>query len=345
MASLITVAELRERTGHQQSLDDSVARHRAAVRDIMTGRSDRLLVVVGPCSAHEPTAMIQYAQRLRKLADEFRDDLYLVLRAYGEKPRTRHGWPGMVMDPRLDGSNQVNDGIIAFRAMLSRVVELDVPVACEFVEPMLAPYFADLASWGAIGARTVDSPPHRRLASILDMAIGMKNRADGSLGSAVDAIEVASRPQPIVGVNSHGEPHWELSNGNPLAHLVLRGSDSGGNYEAHQINHALSLLDPRSANARVMVDCSHGNSGKDHRRQPIVAANVAAQIAAGQFGIAGVMIESFLREGRQNLSPPLEHGVSVTDACLDIDHTEAVLNDLAVASSKRRANSDLVVTS
>jgi 3-deoxy-7-phosphoheptulonate synthase len=335
MNLLPSPAQLRSAATSAGDTATIVARQRREVADIIDGADDRLLVIVGPCSVHDPDGMREYAARLAAVAGDFADDLHLVVRVYTEKPRTRHGWPGLLLDPDLDGGCQVGQGIARTRALLSDMVELGLAVAAEFVEPMLAGYLSDLVSWGAIGARTVESPTHRRLASALDMPVGIKNRTDGALSPAVDAIAVASRPQPVLGVTDDGSPHWYLSDGNPHAHMVLRGG-AGGNYEAHQVGHALSLLREVHPSPKLIVDCSHGNSGKDHRRQPHVARTIAAQVAAGQHAIAGIMLESYLHEGAQSLTPPLRHGVSVTDSCLSFTHTLAVLEEVASAVRRRR---------
>lgn len=315
----------------------AVAAHRRTIAGILDGTDERLLVLVGPCSVHDPAALRRYATALAKLAGAHSEDLFLVARVYTEKPRTRHGWPGLLLDPGLDGGHAVPAGLDLARRCLLDVGVLGLAAACEFVEPQLAPYLADLVSWAGIGARTVESPPHRRLASQLDMPVGFKNRVDGAVGPAVDAIAAASRPQPVITVDEHGRSAWTVSAGNPHGHLVLRGGESGTNYAAHQIDHALGRLAEVHDHPKVVVDCSHGNSGKDHKRQPLVAETVAAQIAAGHSGIAGVMLESFLSEGAQRLGGTLRPGVSVTDACLGFTDTAEVIDALALAAKRRRA--------
>lgn len=312
-----------------------VTTHLDTVRDVIAGRDDRLLVVVGPCSAHDPVAMLEYAGALATAARDHRRELVVVLRVYPEKPRSRHGWPGMLLDPQRDAGYALAQGIEASRRLMVDVAALGLPVATEFVEPMVTPYLSDLVSWAAIGARCVESPPHRRLASDLPMPVGVKNRIDGAVGPAVDAVAVATAPQPVVRLDDQGRPGWHVSAGNRHTHLVLRGG-AAANYHAHQVEHALHLLSAVVDRPRLVVDCSHGNSGKDHRRQPVAVGAVAEQIAAGQTGIAGVMMESFLHEGSQPITPPLRYGVSVTDSCLGLDRTLDLLVELAAATRQRR---------
>ncbi|HEY1175697.1 MAG TPA: 3-deoxy-7-phosphoheptulonate synthase, partial [Phytomonospora sp.] len=317
---------------------------------------DRLLVVAGPCSAHDPLATVDYARALAGLAAEFDGELCVVLRAYLEKPRTRLGWPGLLLDPGLDDwcagpaervTRPIADaraGLPVGRRLLVELAELGLPLAYEFVEPLLAPYVADLVSWAAIGARTVESPAHRRLASALPMPVGCKNRADGDVRAAVDAVVVAGAGHSVLGVDAKGRAAVRRTGGNPYAHVVLRGGSSGTNFDATSVAGALRLLESAGLPARVVVDASHGNSGKDHTRQPGVAAALAAQVAGGQRGIVGVMLESFVHPGCQPLGGELAYGVSVTDSCLGLDDTAAVLAGLAEAVSVRRGASELAVS-
>lgn len=313
----------------------TIAEHRRTIADILDGTDERLLVLVGPCSVHDPVELRRYAEAVTRLAASVARDAFVVLRVYTEKPRTRHGWPGLLLDPGRDGGYAVPSGLDLARRTLADVAALGLPAACEFVEPMLAPYLADLVSWGGIGARTVESPPHRRLASQLPLPVGFKNRVDGAIAPAVDAIAVAADPQPVITVDEHGRAAWTVSPGNPHAHLVLRGGDSGTNFDAHQVDHALRLLARVRAEPKLLIDCSHGNSGKDHRRQPVVAEAVAAQIAAGQTGIAGVMLESYLASGSQRPEGEARPGLSVTDACLGFTETATVIEALADAARQR----------
>lgn len=318
-------------------LTQTVLDGRRQVIDVLDGTDDRLLVVVGPCSVHDPAAALEYAHRLRETAGRLSDGLLIVMRVYFEKPRSTLGWKGLINDPGLDGSGDVNTGIRTARRLLRDVLALGLPAGCEFLDPIIPQYVSDCVSWGAIGARTVESQVHRQLASGLSMPIGMKNRPDGSVGTAVDAIRAAAVPHVFTGVDLDGSPAIMHTRGNEDCHLVLRGADSGPNYEAHEVAKALDTLGDAGLRQRVVIDASHGNSRKDHRRQPEVAADIAAQVAAGNDGIRGVMLESFLAEGRQDLDPlkELSYGQSVTDACMGWETTEAVLEQLRDAAVTR----------
>ncbi|CAM3418694.1 3-deoxy-7-phosphoheptulonate synthase [Stackebrandtia soli] len=333
MTPLQTPAQSRLAAPHPAG--PSVTEHRRAIGDILDGTDDRLLVITGPCSAHEETAMVEYAHGLAEAAARFADDLLVVVRVYTEKPRTRLGWPGMLLDPGMDGGHDVPGGIARVRAMLSSVAETGLPIAAEFVDPMLTPFTSDLIAWGGIGARTVESPVHRRMASALPMPIGVKNRTDGAVAPAIDAIAAARARQPVVTLDDAGRPVCLDSPGNRHAHLVLRGGETGPNYEGDVIADAAEALAALGAPSRVVVDCSHGNSGKDHRRQPQVASAVAARVADGGRDVAGVMLESFLHEGSQSIGGALRHGVSVTDSCLSLGRTTEVIEELADAARCR----------
>ncbi len=328
---------------HELPLDDplteAVLDGRRAVSRVLDRADDRLLVVVGPCSVHDPAAALEYAARLRKVADRLADDLLIVMRVYFEKPRSTVGWKGLINDPGLDGSGDVNTGLRTARSLLLEVLRLGLPVGCEFLDPITPQYIADTVAWGAIGARTVESQVHRQLSSGLSMPIGMKNRPDGSIATAVDAIRAAEVPHVFPGIDVSGTPAILHTRGNADCHLVLRGGRGEPNYDAESVGEALRLLDAAGLPERLVIDASHDNSGKDHRRQPVVVADVAAQLAAGQHGIVGVMLESFLVAGRQELDPTreLRYGQSVTDACLGWTETEQVLTELATATRARRA--------
>ncbi|WP_091571530.1 3-deoxy-7-phosphoheptulonate synthase [Micromonospora sediminicola] len=320
-------------------LAEAVVAGRRAVGRVLDRDDDRLLVVVGPCSVHDPAAALEYAGRLREVADRVADDLLVVMRVYFEKPRSTVGWKGLINDPALDGSGDVNTGLRTARALLLDVLRLGLPVGCEFLDPITPQYIADTVAWGAIGARTVESQVHRQLASGLSMPIGMKNRPDGSIATAVDAIRAAGVPHVFPGIDVSGTPAIMHTRGNADGHLVLRGGGGRPNYDAESVAGALDLLRAAGLPERVVVDASHANSGKDHRNQPVVAADVAAQLAAGQRGIVGIMLESFLLPGRQDLDPTreLEYGRSITDACIGWDTTGEVLDHLAQAVRARRA--------
>ncbi|HEY7273319.1 MAG TPA: 3-deoxy-7-phosphoheptulonate synthase [Actinoplanes sp.] len=318
-------------------LHDTVLDSRHQVQEVLSGRDRRLLVVVGPCSVHDPVAAGEYATLLREQAVRLADDLLIVMRVYFEKPRSTVGWKGLINDPALDGTGDVGTGLRVARRLLLEVVGLGLPVAVEYLDPIMPQYIADTVAWGAIGARTVESQVHRQLASGLSMPIGMKNRPDGSIATAIEAIQAASVPHVFPGIDFSGTPAILHTTGNADCHLVLRGGGGRPNYAAPDVAAALALLADAGLPQRLVIDCSHGNSGKDHRRQPLVAEDVATQVAAGQDGISGVMLESFLVPGRQDLGGELVYGRSVTDACMGWDTTVEVLDHLATASAKRRS--------
>ena len=317
-------------------LHDTVVDSRRQVEDVLNGRDPRLLVVVGPCSVHDPEAAGEYATRLRTEAERLSDDLLVVMRVYFEKPRSTVGWKGLINDPALDGTGDVGTGLRIARKLLLEIVGRGLPTAVEFLDPITPQYIADTVAWGAIGARTVESQVHRQLASGLSMPIGMKNRPDGSIATAIEAIQAAAVPHVFPGIDYSGTPAILHTTGNPDTHLVLRGGGGKPNYSTADVESALQLLRKADLAERLVIDCSHGNSGKDHLRQPIVADDVAGQIEAGQRGITGVMLESFLVPGRQNLGGELTYGQSVTDACMGWEPTVGVLERLAAAAATRR---------
>ena len=320
---------LKQQLPLSAALQQQVATHRQAVRNILNGEDSRLLVVVGPCSIHDPQSAIEYATHLARLAAEVSDDLLLVMRAYVEKPRTTVGWKGLAYDPHLNGSDDMAGGLTLSRELMRQMLELGLPIATELLQPMAAGYFDDLLSWVAIGARTTESQIHREMASGLAMPVGFKNGTDGGVGIACDAMRSAAHPHRHFGVDSQGHPAIIQTPGNPDTHLVLRGGHRGPNYDrAHvtQVQHELQKL---KIPARIMVDCSHANSGKDPLRQPVVFNDVLQQRLHGDRSLVGVMLESHLFEGCQPLSPSMRYGVSVTDGCLGWDATEDLLRNAA----------------
>ncbi|AOS44561.1 Phospho-2-dehydro-3-deoxyheptonate aldolase, Phe-sensitive [Lacunisphaera limnophila] len=313
---------------------------RRAVSAILQGRDDRLVAIVGPCSIHDPAAALDYARKLKPVADRLSRDLLVVMRVYFEKPRTTVGWKGLINDPHLDGTFQVNAGLRLARQLMLDVNAAGLPIGTEFLDTTLGQYYADLVAWGAIGARTTESQIHRELASGLSMPVGFKNRTDGDLQVAVDAIVSARHAHCFPSLTREGAPAILATTGNPDCHLVLRGgTHSGPNFSAPHIRQAVDLLGKAEARPVVLVDCSHGNSGKKHDHQPAVAADVAAQVAGGSRAIMGVMLESALVGGAQKYVPgqPLVPGQSITDACLSFDATVPVLEQLAAAVATRRA--------
>jgi 3-deoxy-7-phosphoheptulonate synthase len=335
---LISPALLQYELPADESVQAFVERSRDEVAGVVHGSDARLLAVVGPCSIHDHAEALEYARRLRALADELRGDLLLVMRVYFEKPRTTVGWKGFINDPRLDGSFRINEGLRLARQLLLEVAQLGVPSATEFLDLLSPQYISDLISWGAIGARTTESPSHRQLASGLSCAVGFKNGTDGSVQMAADALVACRAPHAFMGMTKMGQVAIFETAGNDDCHIILRGGSRGPNYGAADVDAACAALRKAGVPERVMVDCSHANSGKDWRRQPEVARDIGRQIAAGEQRIMGVMLESHLHEGRQDLKPgvPLAPGVSITDGCVGWETTEQVLRELAAAVRARR---------
>ena len=316
----------------------TIARGREEIVEILDGTSDRLVVIIGPCSIHDPDAGLDYARRLRKLADELAADLRIVMRVYFEKPRTTVGWKGLINDPNLDGSFSINEGLRLGRRLLLDLAEMGLPAGCEFLDPITPQFLSDLVSWGAIGARTTESQTHRELASACSMPVGFKNGTDGGVQIAIDALRAAAHPHRFLGVTEQGLAGIVSTRGNSDCHVILRGGATGTNYDAMSVQKTLAALRDAGVPPRVMIDASHGNSEKDHRRQPVVVREVAAQLAQGESGIIGMMMESFLVDGRQNLTDRsrLVYGQSITDACLGWDATVPVLHELAEGVRARR---------
>jgi len=323
--------------GEQAS--ELVAGSRAQADAILRGDDDRLLAIVGPCSIHDPAAAIEYAEKLKLEAARLKDDVYVIMRVYFEKPRTTVGWKGLINDPHLDGSFDINHGLRVARGLLLDLANMGVPAGTEFLDTISPQYIADLIGWGAIGARTTESQIHRELASGLSMPVGFKNGTGGSIQIALDAIQSASNPHHFLSVTKQGVSAIVSTSGNDACHLILRGGKSGPNYEKSSIETAEAMLREQNLPPHVMVDCSHGNSLKDFRNQPLVARNLCNQIAEGSRAITAVMIESNLVEGNQRLVPQLDslvRGQSVTDACIGWDDTVETLDRLAEAVRKRR---------
>ncbi|WP_407452061.1 3-deoxy-7-phosphoheptulonate synthase [Bifidobacterium pullorum] len=321
-----------------------VVESRDAIRGVLHGRDDRLLVIVGPCSVHDPRAALDYARRLSALNDELGDELLIVMRVYFEKPRTTVGWKGLINDPDIDGNHNIRKGLLMARRVLLGVLDEGVPAATEFLEPTSPQYIADAVSWGAIGARNTESQIHRQLASGLSMPIGFKNATDGSVKAAINGCYAAAQQHGFFGVDHLGRACVVETLGNPDCHVVLRGSSHGPNYDAGSIAAAMAearaeMPEGSAAVCGLVVDCSHGNSGKDERRQADVVRELAARIAAGEPGIAGLMMESFIEGGNQPAGPldTLVYGRSITDRCISWSDTEALLRDLARAVAGRRS--------
>lgn len=311
---------------------------REAVVNVLAGSDDRLLVVVGPCSVHDTEAALEYARRLATAADELGDDLLVAMRVYFEKPRTTTGWKGLINDPHLDGSADVNAGLRMARSLLLEVLDLGLPIGCEFLDPITPQYISDAVSWGAIGARTTESQIHRQLGSGLSMPIGFKNRTDGDVQVAVDAVRAAQASHAFAGIDDNGTPAILHTTGNPDGHVILRGGKGGPNYGTEAVGEALAKLRAAGLSERLVIDASHDNSRKDPVRQAEAAKVISEQVGGGSRAIAGVMLESFLVEGRQDLGDGsgLTYGQSITDACMDWDATLNVLEGLAGAVRARR---------
>jgi len=311
---------------------------RQAIHRILYGADDRLLVVVGPCSIHDTDAALEYARRLKAEADRLAEDLLVVMRVYFEKPRTTVGWKGLINDPYLDNSFRINDGLRIARKLLWEINELGLPAATEFLDMITPQYVADLIAWGAIGARTTESQVHRELASGLSCPVGFKNGTDGNVRIAVDAIKAAQAPHHFLSVTKAGHSAIVSTKGNEDCHVILRGGNGGPNYDAGSVDIACKALAAAGVPAKLMIDCSHANSRKQHALQIEVAHDIAGQLAGGEERIIGVMIESHLKEGRQDLVPdqPLEYGKSITDACISWDDTVPVLEELADGVRRRR---------
>ena len=317
----------------------TVTRGRDEVSRILNGEDDRLVIVVGPCSIHDPAAALDYGHRLKVLSDDLAGDLCIVMRVYFEKPRTTVGWKGLINDPRLDGSFAINEGLRRARRLLVDLAELGLPAGCEFLDPISPQFTSDLVSWGAIGARTTESQVHRELASGLSMPVGFKNGTDGGVQIAIDAVRSSAHPHSFLGVTEQGLCAIVATRGNPECHVILRGGQSGPNHDAASVGAVAEALRAAGLPPRIMVDASHGNSAKDYRRQPFVAQDIAEQVAGGQRALFGMMLESFLADGRQDLTPSrsLHYGQSITDACMGWEMTVPVLQDLAKAVRTRRA--------
>jgi len=320
-----------------ENASETVYHARESIHNILHGNDDRLVVVVGPCSVHDPKAAREYAAKLKILIETLSEDLCIIMRVYFEKPRTTVGWKGLINDPDLDESFKINDGLRLARHLLSDLAADGIPVGTEYLDLISPQYIADLVSWGAIGARTTESQGHRELASGLSCPVGFKNSTDGGFKIAIDAVKAASNPHVFMSLTKEGHSAIFSTKGNNDCHIILRGGKQP-NYDAKNIQHAAEQLEKYGLKAQMMVDCSHANSMKDYRRQIDVCDSVVAQINAGENRIMGVMLESHLVEGRQDVieGQPLTYGQSITDACISWESTETCLSNLAVAVRKRR---------
>jgi 3-deoxy-7-phosphoheptulonate synthase len=337
---LLPPAILMEELPCSDAASNLVADTRQAIANALAGVDPRLVVVVGPCSIHDPRAAVEYAERLVPIARRYADHLVVVMRTYFEKPRTSVGWKGLINDPDLDESFRINAGLRLARKLLVDVNDLGLPTASEFLDTQIPQHIADLTSWVAIGARTTESQVHRELASGLSMPVGFKNSTDGATQTAVDAVLSARAPHLFPSVTKQGASAIFQTSGNDTCHVILRGgSRTGPNYDAAHVADTCAKLAAQGLQETVMIDCSHGNSSKDHRRQADVARSIAEQVASGSWQIFGAMLESHLVEGRQDYSPgkPAVYGQSITDACISLEQTEPLLGCLAQAQRARGA--------
>ena len=331
---LVAPALLHQDLAPDANALNTVTSARKRIQAILRGDDQRLLAVVGPCSVHDVAAAREYAERLAPIRERLKDRLEVVMRVYFEKPRTTVGWKGLINDPHLDGSYDINTGLRRARGLLLDLAREGMPAATELLDPVVPQYIADLISWTAIGARTTESQTHREMASGLSMPIGYKNSTDGSATIAINAMQAASKPHHFLGINRDGQASIVSTTGNPDGHLVLRGGNRGSNYHVDAVSEAAAELKKYGLENRLMVDCSHANSNKDFRRQSDVLASIADQLRSGSKHLMGVMIESHLVEGNQKIPADLSqltYGQSITDACISLETTEQILNDLADA--------------
>ncbi len=335
---LVSPDQLRSELDITERAAQTVYHTRQAMQKILRGEDDRLIVITGPCSIHDPEAARDYASRLKGPMNELSKELLIVMRVYFEKPRTTVGWKGLINDPQLDGSFHINDGLRIARRLLLDISEMGIPTATEYLDLISPQYVSDLIAWGAIGARTTESQCHRELASGLSCPVGFKNATDGGIQIAIDAIGSACKPHHFLSVTKGGQSAIFSTSGNSDCHIILRGGDNHPNYDPSSIDESCRMLEKAGLRPTVMVDCSHANSGKDPARQIVVCKDVAGQIAGGEKRIFGLMLESNIVAGNQKVIPgkPLTYGQSITDACMNWDETEPLLHELAEAVKKRR---------
>ena len=333
---LSTPHQLKQQYPLSPVLAEQIAQQRQTIQNILSGQDSRLLVITGPCSIHDPEAVLEYSEKLKQLQTELNDQIFLVMRSYIEKPRTTLGWKGFLYDPHLDGSSDLQQGLQQSRQLYLQLIEMGLPIASEILSPLATGYFDDLLAWGAIGARTSESQIHREISSYMPYSIGFKNGTDGSIQIALDAIQSAQNAHQFLGISQQGLPSVLHSNGNPLPHLILRGSNTGPNYQLSEIEKIRSKC--KTELPALVIDCSHGNSTKNPLLQPQVLQTIIAERA--QSNVRGVMLESHLSEGQQKISGDMQYGQSVTDGCLGWAKTEHLL--LKVAEKMRLQAVDLI---
>jgi 3-deoxy-7-phosphoheptulonate synthase len=326
---LIKPKILREQLPVTSNIQNQIKSHRETIENILNGLDNRFLVIVGPCSIHNPDEAYEYAKSLKILSEKYNSKLFIVMRVYFEKPRTTIGWKGLINDPDLDNSCNINKGLLVARHLMLEIAKLNIPIGCEFLDTISPQFISDLVSWGAIGARTTESQCHRQLASGLSMPIGFKNGTGGSIKLAVDAILSSRYPHTFLGINLENNSSIIKTNGNKNTHIILRGGSNGPNYDAQSVQNVSELMLNSNLNPNIIIDCSHANSNKDFRNQPKVAENVGYQILSGNKFIKGVMIESNINEGNQDISTNMLYGVSVTDSCISLETTDMVLSNLS----------------
>ena len=326
LKKLITPAALKNELPLGEELTEKVLSDRETVRNIIHLKDKRLLVVIGPCSIHDPVAALDYAERLAKLAEEVKDRYFIVMRVYFEKPRTTVGWKGFINDPHLDDTCDMEHGLHAARRLMLDIAKLGLPIATEFLDPIVPQYTADLIAWSAIGARTTESQTHREMSSGLSMPVGFKNATDGNIQIAINAIQSASTPHSFLGIDQDGQTAVVKTTGNPNTHLVLRGGDKQPNFELPEVTYAACKLEAVGLEPSIMVDCSHANASKVARNQIKVWADILKQRKKGNCPISGAMVESFIEEGNQKITPDLKYGLSITDECIDWETTERMFS-------------------
>jgi len=337
---LLTPHEIKDELPLSSELQDSIIKHRGVIENILDGEDDRLFVVVGPCSIHDPEAAVDYAKNLKVLADEVKDTMVLVMRVYFEKPRTTTGWKGLINDPHLNGSFNITTGLKRARTLMIELADLGLPLATEALDPISPQYLADLISWSAIGARTTESQTHREMASGLSSPVGFKNGTDGSMKVATDALQAVNSPHRFLGINRQGQVAVIHSKGNAYGHVVLRGGGGKPNYDLKNIEKCEDYLEKNGLAKNLVIDCSHENSGKDPKNQPEVFDSCIQKRLQGKDSIVGMMLESNINEGNQKIPEDisqLQYGVSITDACIDWDTTERIIRD---AADKLSANAE-----
>ncbi|KAG1055113.1 hypothetical protein G6F43_002918 [Rhizopus delemar] len=338
--ALLTPNYIKEEFPLTEKSMETIAKARKEIQDIIAKKDDRVFVIVGPCSIHDTVAAKEYAKLLLEAKQKYQDELVIIMRAYFEKPRTTVGWKGLINDPDIDGSFKINKGLRISRGLLCHLTDMGIPVSVELLDTISPQYIADLISWGAIGARTTESQLHRELASGVSFPVGFKNGTDGNLRIAIDGIGAAAAPHHFLGINNLGTISITHTTGNPDCHIILRGGNKGPNYEAAYVQETKQMLENTGLPTSIMIDCSHGNSNKDHKNQPKVAQCIAEQISQGEDALVGVMLESHLVEGKQSVPEEgtcaLKYGVSITDGCINWQDTESVLMNLAQAVKARR---------